>query len=624
MTRLRRLCAASRPPTVSLAVAPDAVEVRPHELRIGEGWVRSFCVTGYPREVGLGWLEPLLTHPGTVDVSLHIEPVPAEVAAMRLRTQRARLESTLRIDEERGRLVDPEVEAAVDDAGDLARRVARGEGRLFRAGLFLTVWACSQAELDAESGRVRALAASLLVDLRPASFRSLQGWLTTAPLGLDLLRVRRTLDTAALAAAYPFASAELPTQAGVLYGRTVRGRGLVHWDRFAQDNYNAVILGASGTGKSYLQKLEALRWMYRGVEVAVIDPEDEWPRLAAAVGGTHLRLGCSGVRLNPFDLDLAGAGDDGVDPIDPLIRRALFLHTLVTVLLGGEPLSATARAALDRGIVATYAGGGITCDPHTHTRPAPVLADLARSLDDDRDPVANELAARLAPHVSGTHRALFDGPTTARMQGHLVVFGLRSLPEELRPAGMLLTLDAVWRRVTDPIHRRRRLVVVDEADVVMRDPAGADFLHRLARRARKHWCGLTVATQQADDLLGSALGRAVVHNAATQILLGQAPEAIEEVAAAFRLSEGEKAFLVAGGCTGSGAHRPRARGDAILSAGGDRVAFRALASPAEHRLITTDPAELAEMDETRAPDAEGWPADVTGRRRGPQRRHQVA
>jgi type IV secretory pathway VirB4 component len=564
-------------------LGPDSIEVHPDALRIGNGWVRTFAITGYPREVRAGWLEPLLTQVGRADVTLHVEPVPALVAADQLRRQRARLESTRRIDAARGRLADPAIDVAAADAADLAERVARGQGRLFRVGLYVTVRSGSKQSLDAESQRLRALACSLLLDAHPASFRSLQGWITTLPLGLDGLRMRRVFDTDALAASFPFSSAELSSSAGVLYGRTLRGSGLVRWDRFAQPNHNAVILARSGAGKSYLAKLEALRSLYRGVEVSVIDPENEYRRLAEAVGGAYLHLGRPRVRLNPFDLGPGGG--------DALIRQALFIHTLVAVLVGG-PLEPAARAALDRAVVAAYAAAGINSDPRTHCRPAPLLVDLARELGTQNSDTAVTLAGQLAPFVTGTHRDLFDGPTTTAPDGHLVVFSTRDLPDELKAAGMLLTLAAVWRRVTDPSVHRQRLVVVDEAWLLMRDTSGAAFLHRLAKSARKHWCGLTVVTQDAADLLNTDLGQAVVANAATQVLMRQAPQAIDALGHAFRLSEGERAFLLAA--------RP---GEAILAAGSDRVAFRVVASAAEHRLVTSDPAELVDGDDADGDDA---------------------
>ena len=550
---------------------PDAIEVGPRSLRIGDGWCRSFAIVGYPREVGFGWLEPLTAHPGRLDVAVQVEPVPASVAADRLRRQMARLESGRRADAAKGRLVDPDVEVAAADACELAAGIARGEQKLFRVGLYLTVHARSEKALDAECARVRAVCASMLLDVQPATWRTLQGWTSTLPIGVDALGQRRSFDTDALAASFPFASAELSATTGVLYGAATNGSGLVLWDRFAQDNHNSVILARSGAGKSYLAKLEALRSLYAGIEIAIVDPEDEYRRLAETVGGAYIHLGAPGVRVNPFDLAPGPRSSEA----EALTRRALFVHTLIAVLIGEKP-DPSSTAALDRGIVATYESVGITADPRTHARPAPLLADLAAALDADGAPAARTLAARLAPFTTGTHRSLFDGPTTTRPDGHLIVFSLRDLPDELKAAGTLLTLDAIWRRVSDPSNRKRRLVIVDEAWLLMSEPSGAEFLFRMAKSARKHWAGLTVVTQDAADLLGSPLGQAVVANAATQILLRQAPQSIDTLAEAFGLSAGERAYLLGA-----------ARGQGLLAAGVDRVAFTALASPAEDDICRT-------------------------------------
>lgn len=569
---------------------PPTLRVNAKTLELPGGVCASFAVAGYPREVGAGWLEPLLTYPGRLDVSLHIEPVPPLIAAQRLRRQLARLESASRTDAQRGRLADFAAEAAADDAAELAASLARGYGRLFRAGLYLTIHAHEHEVLEAEVQRVRALAASLLLDAQPTTFRALQGWTSTLPLGHDTVKVRRAFDTAALAAAFPFTSPDLEPHLAdtpVLYGLNAYSSGVVVWDRFAQDNYNSVTIARSGAGKSYFTKLETLRLLYQGVQVMVVDPEDEYRRLSGAVGGTHIALGAPGVCFNPFDLP-QGQGED------TLVRRALFVQTLVTAMLGELP-PPVMRAVLDRAVLAAYAARGITSDPRTWKRAAPLLADLTAQLDTMAQSEAPDaahaadLSARLAPYVTGSYRGLFAGPTTTRPDGHLIVFSLRDLPEETRTVGMLLALDAIWRQVADPGDRRRRLVVVDEAWMLMHQDEGARFLYRLAKSARKHWAGLAVVTQDAADLLSSDLGRAVIANSATQILLRQAPQVADQVAAAFDLTDGEKAFLLAAD-----------RGQGLLcgaATGSDRAAFSALASPQEHRLTTTDPAELAELDE---------------------------
>jgi type IV secretory pathway VirB4 component len=565
---------------LAATVGPAAVENSPRHLRVGDGYTATLAITGYPPEVGIAWLDALLAWPGRLDVVEHIEPIPAATAATRLRRQRARLESNRRIDADKGRLGDPVTDAAAEDAADLADRLARGAARLFRVGHYLCVHAPTQEELVEAVAEVRAAAASVLLDTQPATWRQLQGWTSTLPLATDSLRMRRVFDSDALAAAFPLASADLPAPlpgegvpaGGVLYGLNTASNGIVWWDRWSQDNHNSVVLARSGAGKSYLVKLETLRSLYDGVQVAIIDPEDEYLRLCDAVGGTAIQLGAPGIRVNPFDIP---AGDRRPDA---LTRRALFLHTLIAVLFGQQPPPAE-RAALDKAIMATYTAAGISNDPTTWTRPAPLLRDLAACLAAQANPAAHNLAARLSPWTEGSFRDLFDGPTTYRPRGHLVVWSTRQLADELRAPGMLLALDAIWRDVDVPTTARadgigaRRLVVVDEAWTLLKDGEGAKFLYRLAKAARKRRAGVAVVTQDAADLLGSDLGQAVVSNSATQILMRQAPQAIDLIADTFALTGGEARMLLAAG-----------RGEALLLAGSHRVSFATVASAREHQL----------------------------------------
>ena len=562
------------------AIGPASVQNTPRHLQVGDGYAATAAITGYPPEVGLAWLDTVLSWPGRIDAVQHIEPIPTATAAGRLRTQRARLESNRRLDFDKGRLGDPYTDAAAEDAADMADRLARGASRLFRGGNYLCVHCPNEDDLVEAVAEVRAAAASVLLDTQPATWRQLQGWISTLPLGVDSLRMRRVFDSDSLAAAFPLASADLPAPlpgegvpvGGVLYGLNTASNGVVWWDRWSQENHNSVVLARSGAGKSYLVKLEILRSLYEGVVTAVIDPEGEYLRLCDAVGGTAIQLGAPGIKVNPLDIP---AGDRRPDA---LTRRALFLHTLTAVLLGQQP-PPVERAALDRAIAATYAAAGISNDPNTWSRPAPLLRDLAATLAAADNPAAHTLAARLSPWTEGSFKDLFDGPTTYRPRGHLVVWSTRQLPDELRAPGMLLALDAIWRDVDVPTSTRagglgnRRLVVVDEAWTLLQDVEGARFLYRLSKAARKRRAGVAVITQDAADLLGSDLGQAVISNAATQILMRQAPQAIDLIADTFALTGGEARMLLAAG-----------RGEALLLAGSHRVSFQTVASAREHQL----------------------------------------
>src|SRR5438477_3511847 len=370
----RRRSSANGAQTGSL-LGPPALELERGEARIGAGWTRTLAVAGYPREVARGWLEPLLRAAGELDLALHVEPLAPALAADRLRRQRARLESTRRLERDRGALPDPTVAAAAEDADELASRLARGESRLFRSGLYLSVRADTKEELQERTERVRALCASLLLYTVPTSFRSLDGWLSTLPLGLDRLGLRRAFDTEALAASFPFAAVDPPAEeTGILYGLAPSGAPVL-LDRFARENYNSVLLARSGAGKSYLAKLEALRLLFEGVQVFVIDPEDEYRRLCHAVGGVYLPLaGEDAVALNPLEVPPGGNKHT-------LTERALFLAELIELLLG--QLASEELPALERAVRACYAAAGISDDPSTHGRPAPLVTDLVRALTAD-------------------------------------------------------------------------------------------------------------------------------------------------------------------------------------------------------------------------------------------------
>lgn len=560
------------------------IRLHPRHLETDGQLTQTMVVTGYPHDVRPGWADQLLTYPGKADIAFHLNPVPTQVAGQGLRRRRARLESAWRAEVSQGRLEDPQRAAAAEDAAQLAERVATGETRLFQVAVYITVHAPTAEVLEADLRRLAALAGSILVDLAPTTFRPWQAWRSTLPLGTDALKMTRTVDTEALAALMPLSGADLSLntgRTGVVLGENLHSNGLVSWDRFhgGLDNSNAVIVARSGSGKSFLAKTELLRSLYTGVQVAVIDPTDEYAHLAEAVGGNLVPLGSPEGRLNPFDL--TGAGPQA------FFSRTLFVQTLVTAMVGS--LDAAQTAALDRAVIDTYAAHGITQDPQSWNRPAPILSDLVQTLrgfdgDHETSQGAGALSDQLAPFVTGSRKALFDGPTTGSLTGHLSVISLRHLPEELKTVGLLTALDALWRQVTNPKERRPRLITIDEGWTLLRDPIGARYVFNFAKNSRRYWAGITLITQDVADLLSTDLGRAVAANAATQLLLRQAPQALDAVCESFHLSQGERQIVATA-----------ERGVALLAAGRHRAVFRALASPVEHRLITTDPVELARL-----------------------------
>lgn len=577
--------------SVADLVAPAAVEVGRDHLRLDAQYARTLVVTGYPRNVSPGWLAPLIDFEEPLEISLHLYPLETAQMVATLTHKMVQLHSSRLLAARGGRLADPEREVAYEDAERLRDALQRGEEKIFSVSLYVLLRAPSLAALDTLTRRVEVTLAGLLAHSRVAVLEQDAGFRSCLPEGQDRLRVYRNLDTSSLATLFPFTSSTLSMERGVLYGIAAHNHAPVIVDPFdaGLENANLVIFATSGAGKSYFTKLTALRNLLIGVDFLVIDPEDEYRALCAAVDGQYVRLASTSAQhLNPFDLLPADA--DGDEGRDPLAEQVAALLALVELMLAepDRPLGTHERAVLDRALYQTYAAAGITADPTTHDRPAPLLRDLHTALVAIPGDVAADLAARLGRYVDGSLAGLFAAPTNVAVDRRFVVFNVQALEPELRPLGIHLITTFVWNQVHRA--RRPRLLIIDEAWSLLQYAEGGAFLAGLARRARKYYLGLVTITQDVADFLTSEHGRTVLGNAATKLLMKQDSATIEPVVAAFRLSLEERQFLLGA-----------SKGEGLFFARGAHVALKVEASPAEHRLATTAPRELAEQAAESAP-----------------------
>ncbi len=561
-------------------VAPAALEERRDHLALDGELSRVLALHDYPRHVSPDWLGRLVDSDGPLDLSLHLEPLDSGEAISHLTHRLVALQSSRLLDARGGRIAPAEREVAYEDAARLRDALERGDERVFSTSLYLRLRGRSRRELERATERARATLTGMMAGARPALYEMLPGLLSCLPAGQDHLGRRRNLDTSSVATMIPFSSSQLTVERGLLYGENAHNGSLVIFDPFAadQENANKVVFAKSGAGKSFACKVEALRALLLGIEYYVIDPEGEYGRICEAVGGQTVHLsGSSPHAINPLDLPARAAGDEAGDA---LAARVLALGGLLGLMLQepGSRLGRAERGVLDAALYECYRRAGITADPATHGRPAPLLRDLLLVLRERGEP--HGLAERLARYAEGSLGRLFSEPTTASLDRPFVVFNVEGLEEELRPLATYLIADHIWERVRgDP---RPRVLLVDEAWSLMRHPEGARFLAELARRARKRWLGLTTVTQDVGDFLGSTEGHTVLANSSVQLLMRQDSSTIGVVEETFGLSEGERAFLLAA-----------RRGEGLFLARGNHIALRVEASPYEHALATTDPAELA-------------------------------
>jgi len=554
-------------------IAPAAIEVDFDYIKIGSTFFRTLFVVGYPRFVQANWLSPLINFEHTLEIALYAYPVEAKGVLDDLKRKITEMEATIATDIQHGRVMDPAVEAALEDAQVLQEELVKGAERFFQFGLYVTIPADTREELDTVSKQVESVLGSLLLVPKHATLQQEDAFKTTLPQGTDHIYITRNMDTTSLATTFPFVSSSLTSNTGVMYGINEHNGSLVIFDRFSQENANAVIFAKSGAGKSYLVKLEALRSLMFGTEIIVIDPEEEYKNLCQAIGGELIEFDFNAeAKINPFDL--SGVYEEGENELG---LKILSLHGFLKVIMGN--LNPSEDALLDRALVATYKSKGITPDPATQKNEPPLMEDLYKMLLGMEDSAAKGLADRIEKFVKGSLVGIFNQQSNIDLRNTFTVFSIKNLEDELRPIAMYLILDFIWTRVKNDL--RKRMLIVDEAWYLMQHPDSATFMYSIAKRARKYYLGLTTITQDVEDFLSTDYGKAIVTNSSIQILLKQSPAAIDTVADVFYLSEGEKHLLLSADV-----------GEGIFFAGPNHVAIRVVASEDENYLVTSNPEEL--------------------------------
>lgn len=587
-------------------IAPSSLEIQSSYFRLGTRYGRTLYVYGYPREIYTGWISSIINIDEVIDVSMFIYPVESQVVLDNLRKKVGQLEASMQLDAEHGKVRDVGLEAAYNDAEELRRQLQRGEQRFFRYGLYVTIYADSLDELNFIQHKIETILGQQMVMSKVASSQQEQGLNSTVPQMTDQLQIRRNMNTGAVSTSFPFTSADLTQDDGILYGINMHNQGLVIFDRFSLENANMVVFAKSGAGKSFAVKLEALRTMMMGADILIVDPENEYQKLAEAVGGSYIRLSLnSEMRINPFDLPRVIDSDEA----DNSLRANLVtLHGLLRLMLGGASaqvqgggsalmpaLSPSEEADLDQALIDTYARVGITSDPLTHNSPPPTIGDLYETLL-HMGGNGPQLAQRLRKYTSGTFAGIFSQQSNVDINNNMVVFNIRDLEDELRPVAMYIVLSHIWNRIRT--EQKKRMLIIDEAWQLMKYDDSANFMFSLAKRARKYFLGLTTISQDVEDFMGSKMGRAIVANSSMQLLLKQSTSAVDVLGDVFKLTDEERKRL---------ANFPVGQG--LFFAGQNHVHIQVIASPTEQQLITTNPQQLQQLQEMEAAQQDFGPGE---------------
>ena len=458
------------------------------------------------------------------------------------------------LEAERGAVGDVHVDIGLDSAAALRDRLARNIGRPLYLSVIASVHAPTNIGAKARSDQLRVAFAAAMIGVEETRFRHLSAALSTLPLCVDALRDGKLVDSTAAATCIPWVEAGCADPDGYRLGAAIHS-GLpvtvAPFDTDRHPNPNIAVFAASGHGKSFAIGTLVLEAAVAGVNSVIIDPEGEYRGVVDALGGRYLELAPgTDAAVNVFE----GAADDPEEAVAAVVD-------LITVLCG-DRLSDVERAVVD-------AGARDALERAQREHRVPLLADCLPTLDAEARPVAMVVRR----FCTGGLGALFNRPTSLAVDSGVCAISLRDMPPEHVAAATLIVARWLWDLVRRD--RRRRHIVFDEVGALCVHRPLRELLVQLARRCRKYGASLVVATQNAQDLLGSDEGSVIATNCAVVLLGGHRAAETIRMEQAFGLTQRQRAFL-----------ETASRGEFLLIAGDRRVMMR-IEVPEVHRGILT-------------------------------------
>ena len=554
-------------------IAPSALKIAPKQLNLGEKIVRTFFVISYPRFLSESWFSPVINLDKVFNISIFVHPIDTAKVLRQFQKKVAEVQSQINVREKKGLVRDPVLDTAYQDLEYLRDNLQQAQEKLFDVGIYITLYGDSEDELDKIESEIKSILESKLIYVKPALFQQEQGFKSILPIATDMLEVHSKLNSSPLSSIFPFVSFDLTSDKGILYGINRHNASLVIFDRFSLENYNSVTFAKSGSGKSYCTKLEIIRTLMFDTDVIVIDPEKEYQFLAEATGGKSFDISLNSTsHINPFDLPAAGEDES---PADILRSNIINLVGLFRIMLGG--LTPEEDAIVDRAIAETYALKDITPDSDFANVEPPLLSDFELVLSGMKG--AESIVQRLSKYTRGTWAGFLNKPTNININYKFIVFSIRDMEEELKTVAMYIITHYIWNAVKR--NKKKRLLVVDEAWIMMKSEDAASFLFSMAKRGRKYFLGLATITQDVDDFLSSPYGLPIVTNSSILILLKQSPTVVDNLQKVFNLTDEEKYLLLESNV-----------GEGMFFVGLKHVAIKIIASYTEDQIITSDPSQL--------------------------------
>ncbi|MFI3211202.1 MAG: DUF87 domain-containing protein [Peptostreptococcaceae bacterium] len=597
-------------------IAPTSIDRSADEYLIVSGkYIRNFVMKGFPQQVHVTWLDYIYNYDGDMDSCIHIEPADDRVAIDEITHKITQFEAQLSTETQKGNIqnltrLNDTISALYNERSKLERNTEK----LYQVQITCNLYADSKDELDKESQQFDNKLRGRKIYMMPTYLRQDEGYKSVLPFGRSYLPdMFRNFNSGALTACFPFYNSEISHESGIYCGQnltTWRPILIDFYDRSKLNNSNITVIGQAGSGKTFFVSLLTMRSAIRGVRTVIIDPEGEYGKITDSLGGSLIYLAPeSSERINPFDIEEADALDEndrptGIKTVEVKDKVSDVLN-LIAVMAGG--LSPGQKSATSQILQQLYKMKGINENPKSlyitepyfdkttnimytngMRKPMPTFSDFHNLLDmyarKENEKELISLSNALRIFKKGGIYDMFDCQTSKNLMNFksspIVTFNISKLEEGvLRPIGMYVALTWTWEKFIKKDPEIKKRVIADEAwMLVSKNMAGSEFtaafLENASRRIRKRNGGLLVASQNFTEFAESPQGRAVLTNALTNIFLKQNSTDIDLLQETFKLSDGEKLFLL-----------KAQRGEMLLRMNGDSTIGQVIPFEYEKQLI---------------------------------------
>ncbi|MCB9789969.1 ATP-binding protein [Candidatus Nomurabacteria bacterium] len=552
-------------------------------IELTDNNIQSYMISEFPQIIYPNWLYDLVNYGEPIVISQFMKPLDSQKALSGLRNRITNLSAQFYEKADKGKMHTIDLEQAIADARSIEDSIVRGVEKLYSMSMYLKLSQENSSKLLKSDKALKDLSYAKQIKLHQLVYKQKQGLETFLPNATDTVGEEFYLTSSNVSSSLPFTTATLNDPDGIFYGITLGGEK-IRFDRFskASKNYNGIIFATSGAGKSFSAKLEAYRSLFRGINVYVIDPEGEFKTLCDYVGGTNIDINPeSKTKVNPLQFF-----SSDTDTKEVMRTHLGVVKGLLKIWLSEDAYN---RGIVSKAVNETYASKGILLDdPTTYSKKPPTISDLIKVFEkqgDDGKRIAVEL---LEYSHKGEMGDLYDNPSTddVNFNSPMVVFNIQKVPDQEKQASIFYLSNFIWQKVLS--NRNRKVLIIDEVHLLLKDESSANFIENLVRRGRKYNLGVISISQDVDDFLKSPQGSVIAKNADTALILAQKKQSIPSLVKAFDLSDIERDYITR-----------LTKGQALFIKGNTHSHMFVYATPHERKLFSSNAEDLAKIDEQR-------------------------